>query len=514
MSDRGALARRTTLPVLVLALAAASGAAQEIQARMGEPLSGLSAAEMTRFLAGRDQFEHTLSSAEGLGPIFNDTSCATCHSRPQIGGSSTKHVTRFGKAAVGPLPFDPLAALGGSLLQADALTPACHEFVPPQADVTAQRLTTPLFGAGLVEAIADGNIVARETSPPAGVSGRAQHVEPLEAIGTTRIGRFGWKAQVATLLSFAADASLNEMGLTSRLLTAENAPNGNAALLALCDTVPDPEDGPDVDGFDRIDRHADFQRFLAPPPQTPKLGMRGELVFTGIGCAQCHVSTPYVTGATPDPALSGRNLKPYSDFLLHDVGALGDGIVQGQASETELRTPPLWGVRVRAEEALLHDGRATGQTSADNLRAAILAHEGEASASVALFSTLRPANQQRLLDFLLSLGRAEFDYEGDNDVDALDWVFLRFDGRFTGPGAFFTPDDPGAIADFDADGDFDLVDVAAMQRAATGDQLGAREAVSAARVQRAMALGRTVFRPEWGAARVDTDALQVDPSRR
>jgi hypothetical protein len=230
--------------------------------------------------------------------------------------------------------------------------------------------------------------------------------------------------------------------------------------------------------------------------------MRGELVFTGIGCAACHAPGPWVAGASAEPALAGRSLRPYSDFLLHDMGPLGDGIVQEQASELELRTPPLWGLGTRAGEALLHDGRATGGTPAGNLRAAILAHDGEALAARALFQTLRPANQQRLVDFLLSLGRAEFDYEGDHDVDDLDWVFLRLDGRFTGPGSFFTADDPGAVADFDQDGDFDLEDYAALQRAATGDEAGGGLA-PAERVRRAELKGGPLFEPAWGAARVE-----------
>jgi hypothetical protein len=187
------------------------------------------------------------------------------------------------------------------------------------------------------------------------------------------------------------------------------------------------------------------------------------------------------------------------------MGSLGDGIAQGDAVETELRTAPLWGLRARAVDELLHDGRATGGTPASNVSAAIAAHDGEATASAARFAGLRLANQRYLVDFLLSLGRAEFDYEGDNDVDALDWTLLRLDGRFTGPGPHFTADEPGAVADFDADGDFDLVDVAAMQRAATGELLGTEDREQRRRVERAEAAasrGRPVFQREWGAARV------------
>ncbi len=496
-----------------LVLAAAPAGAQSIQPRMGDPVPGLSAPDAALFQDGRVVFGQTLTAIQGLGPIMNDHSCASCHARPRVGGFSAKRVTRFGKAAIPPsTPFDPLVALGGSLLQAEAIAVECQEVVPPQANVTAQRLTTPIFGAGLVEAILDADLQARETSPPPGVSGRAHMVMPLEGPPVARVGRFGWKAQVATLLTFSADASLNEMGLTNRFLTAENAPNGNGTVLALCDAVPDPEDGPDGFGLHKIDRQRDFQRFLAAPPQTPKGGMRGEVAFTGIGCASCHVATPYVTGPSPVPALAGKSIKPYSDFLLHDVGALGDGIVQGQASEAELRTPALWGLRVRAEEALLHDGSATGGTPAENVRAAILQHDGEAVAARDRFTSLRPANQQRLIDFTLSLGRAEFDYEGDHDVDALDWVFLRLDGRFTGPGSFHTPDDPGAVADFDQDGDFDVEDYAWMQRAATGDESGTLDASDAKQrlddaelVRRAelQVLARPLWDPAWGAARIE-----------
>jgi CxxC motif-containing protein (DUF1111 family) len=288
-----------------------------------------------------------------------------------------------------------------------------------------------------------------------------------------RVGRFGWKAQQATLLSFSADASVNEMGLTNRFLPLENAPNGNQALLAVCDTVADPEDHAGPDGLHAIDRQTDFQRLSAPPPQTPRSGMSGATVFDNVGCAACHVAS-FTTGPSPVAALSNQTFRPYSDFLLHDMGStLGDGIVQGDAAELEMRTTPLWGLQSRAPVGLLHDGRATGGSATDNLREAILAHDGEAFASRQAFAALATAQQDQVIAFLLSLGRLEFDAEGDHDVDALDWFFLELDGRFTGPGAFFTPDHPGAVADFDQDGDFDLLDFAVFQRAMTGEDAGA-----------------------------------------
>jgi hypothetical protein len=453
----------------VLTLLAAAAAAQEIQPRMGEQIPGLTAAQLARFEAGRLAFNRVLSAPDGLGPIMNDHSCASCHQTPRIGGSGGKVVTRFGNS--GP-PFDPLENLGGSLLQAQTTEAICQEVVPPQANVAISRITTSAFGSGLIEAIKPGDITRREVFPPPGVSGRAHRVHALEDPPEARrkVGRFGWKAQQATLLSFSADASLNELGFTNRFLVAENAPNGNQALLALCDHVPDPEDGPDPQGFDGIDRQTDFQKFLAQPPQTPRNGMPGEPLFEAVGCAACHVSTPYVTGLAEN-GLGNQTIKPYSDFLIHDMGSLGDGIVQGDATETELRTPPLWGVRARATIGLLHDGRSTGGTLAQNVTSAIGFHDGEALASKNAFNALPVADKDRVIRFVLSLGRAEFDQDGDHDVDDLDWFFFESGGAFTGPGPFFGPDDPPAVADFDQDGDFDLRDFMVMQRAMTGNIL-------------------------------------------
>jgi CxxC motif-containing protein (DUF1111 family) len=147
---------------------------QAIQPRMGDPVLGLTAAERARFDTGGVEFNHTLIPAEGLGPIMNDTSCAHCHAQPQAGGSGALKVTRFGKAAVGGNPFDPLANLGGSLLQFQATTVPpedCQEVVPPEADVVISRITPSTFGIGLLEAILDADILAYVSNPPPGVSG-------------------------------------------------------------------------------------------------------------------------------------------------------------------------------------------------------------------------------------------------------------------------------------------------------------------------------------------------------
>jgi CxxC motif-containing protein (DUF1111 family) len=461
-------------PVAVFVLAAAAATAQEIQPRMGEPVLGLTAAQQARFDAGKLAFEKVFDAPGGLGPIMNDESCAACHSIPGTGGSGAKVVTRFGNS--GP-PFDPLENLGGSLLQREAISPECLEFVPPRANVEISRITPSAFGTGLVEAIKPEDIVRRQTFPPPGVTGRAHRVHALEdpPEAKRKVGRFGWKAQVATLLTFSGDASVNELGLTNRLVPVENAPNGDEKLLKLCDAVPDPEDGPDPEGFHQIDRQTDFQKFLAQPPQTPRFGMPGEALFTSIGCGSCHVGQPYVTKANAEPPLNGKTIKPYSDFLLHNMGSLADGIVQGDAKEDEFRTPSLWGLLARAKVALLHDGRVTAGTPEENVANAIIAHDGEGLAAANNFVALPTADKDRVVRFLLSLGRAEFDQEGDHDVDDFDWFFFENAGAFTGPGPFFGPDDPQAVADFDQDGDFDLVDFTVMQRAMTGALVSAEQ---------------------------------------
>ena len=440
---------------------------QEIQPRLGQPVPGLTAAERALFDAGLVAFDTTLADADGLGPIMNDVSCVGCHSQPVSGGFSTRTVTRFGKAASGGMAFDPLAGLGGSLLQEQTIDLPCAEVVPPEATVTAQRLTPGVFGLGLMESIVDQDILDNEANQPAGLSGFVRMNQPIEG-GPMRPGRFGWKGGVSTVFTFSADASLNEMGLTSTWFPNENAPNGNLALLAACDSVADPEDQPDLLGFTMIDRFTHFQRYLAAPPQTPKSGMTGEALFHQVGCADCHLSAPYVTSNATEPALDGVSIKPYSDFLLHDMGSLGDGIVDGPATETIMMTRPLWGLHQRL--SFLHDGSATGGTFNQNIDAAIMAHDGEAAASRDDYDqNLSPAEKDMIAEFIFSLGRVEFDWEADNDVDWIDWFFME--SLFTGPGVLVTPDDAAAVSDIDQDGDVDLRDFGMMQRAFTGEIL-------------------------------------------
>lgn len=450
--------------MLLVGMAAAQAEQVEIQPRMGQPLPGLTPAQASRFQLGAVQFNRVWTAIEGRGPVFNQNGCASCHNSPAAGGSGTIEVTRFGTAS--KEGFDPLDNLGGSLLQSQANSLECAEIVPPEATIIANRITPSVLGLGLIESIADDAIEFHALNPPPGIQGVVHWVQPLEGPqGVLRAGRFGWKAQVATALTFSGDASLNEMGITNRLAPDENAPNGDADLLAQCDTVPDPEDRPDESGAEFIDRITDFQRFLAAPPQTPRSGMTGEFVFEQIRCAECHVPSFTTRDDVTEDALRSKTIRPYSDFLLHDMGALADGIVQGMAGERMMRTPPLWGLRKR--QGLLHDGRADNGDFAQRVTDAIVGHGAlfsEAGPSVALFNALPNAQRQMLIRFLDSLGRAEFDHDGDGDVDLADYQVTN--GCAGAPDdELYTADDDCAVSDLDQDGDVDLLDFAGFQRA-------------------------------------------------
>ncbi|MDP6938334.1 MAG: di-heme oxidoredictase family protein [Planctomycetota bacterium] len=455
-------------PHLILFAAASMAgpllASQEPQPFMGQPVPGLSTGERNLFLLGQLDFLTPLTTQDGLGPIFNEPACASCHNHPGVGGSGTRVVTRFGKAASGGAPFDPLAGLGGSLLQDQSEDLHCREVVPPEATVTALRKTPIAFGSGLLSEVLDADIEANAANQPPGLSGFVSYVgDATQPGGPLRPARFGWKGDALNAIAFSIGAGLNEMGLTSPFAPTENAPNGDQNLLAACDSVADPEDKPDANGITHVQHWTTFQRLLAAPAQTPRSGMTGEIVFNTVGCAGCHVRD-YVTGAAVEPSLSGVAIKPYSDLLVHDMGTLGDGIVQANASETQMFTRPLWGLALR--NSFLHDGRIAGGTFHDLMVATIAAHDGEGAASRDAFNNLPAGDQADLVDFLQSLGQTEFDYELDNDLDEFDWFFLQ--PWLTGPGGTIGPDDDQAIADLDADGDFDLTEFGALQRAFTG----------------------------------------------
>jgi CxxC motif-containing protein (DUF1111 family) len=385
------------IAVIALGMAALlTSAVADDPPSFGEPLPNLTVAELTMFEVGKDDFEEVETPADGLGPVFNGTSCAACHSSPAVGGDSNILETRFGRRDHGK--FDAMESSGGSLLQSQGIdpnpsSPCAAESVPDDANVVAQRKSTPLMGLGLVDNVPDGaleDLARSQKHESRDVAGDTHKVNDV-ASGKMRVGRFGWKAQVATLKTFAGDAYVNEMGITNPLFPSENAPRGLAKNLAACDTVADPEDdGTGVQNF------TNFMTLLAPPPRGPVTpqAQAGEAIFRQIGCAVCHQPT-LKTGPHSVAALNEVEFHPFSDFLLHDMGSLGDGIEQGNARGRDMRTAPLWGIRVRT--LFLHDGRAT------TLEDAILAHDGQGQEARRQFKQLNRRETESVLAFLRSL---------------------------------------------------------------------------------------------------------------
>ena len=373
-------------------------AAQGPSATAGGPLAGITPAEFEEFRLGLNDFLEVEATEEGLGPAFNGTSCAVCHNVPAVGGGGVIAELRAGRRnAQGE--FETLDASGETLFHLFSVPGhGCQPIVPADATVFARRVPIPLFGAGLVEAIPDETIRALEDPNDRdrdGVSGRAALVTDV-ATGDRRVGRFGWKAQHATLLTFGADAYRNEMGITNDVFPEEAAFGVTPAQMRLCDRFPDPEDVRDpVTRRRGIDNFASFMRLLAPVARggIDDEVRAGEQVFTALGCAACHVPA-LQTGASANPVFHRKMVPLFSDLLLHDVGT-GDGIRQGVADTSEIRTPALWGLRLR--RPLLHDG------SAGTAEDAVRRHGGEAILSRQGFERLADADRAALLAFLRSL---------------------------------------------------------------------------------------------------------------
>jgi len=347
-----------------------------------------------------DDFRETFNEVEevedGLGPVFNDKGCGNCHNVPVAGGSSDTLETRAGKLVDGVFVDHP----GGSLVHDQAISRDIVEKLQPGEDRTF-RSSLNVLGDGFVEAIADQTIIDIYNGQPSDVRGMLIYVPVLEASGKSRVARFGWKNQHASLESFAADAYLNEMGITSPLQRFENTSDGRD--VSKYDTVPDPED----DGKD-IQQFVDFMRATKVPPRGTIAAAddkAGQAIFEKIGCASCHVPTivtasvgTSINGGTYSvpPALGNKVIHPYSDFLLHDIGT-GDPIVQngGQGTYDKVRTPPLWGLRTR--NLLLHDGKS--KTISDAIRR----HDGQAEKAYSAYKSLSPKEADQLLTFLESL---------------------------------------------------------------------------------------------------------------
>jgi CxxC motif-containing protein (DUF1111 family) len=364
------------------------------------PVDGLTSAELAAFIRGDEEFGRRFAPGTGLGPIFNDVSCAACHSGDGRGRPDNALV-RIGSPA-----DDMYRSLGGPQIQDRAIPGALAETTPAGIPVSL-RLPPPVFGAGLIEAIPEAAILANadpDDTNGDGISGRPNWVVPPPWVpliepgsGTElRIGRFGRKAQTSSILQQTVEAYLQDMGVTSDFLPDENRNPVAGHPHDAADLVVDPE-VPASTVFAVVN----YLRLLAPPApgQATAVRQRGEVVFSDIGCATCHVPS-LQTGTAPVAALSNRTVPLYSDLLLHDMGdALADYRPDGQASGREWRTTPLWGLRLikqflNGDAFLLHDGRA--RTIAE----AILLHGGEAQRSRDLFDALSAADRAALLDFV------------------------------------------------------------------------------------------------------------------
>ena len=391
--------------------------------------------------ADQTKFDEVEQLSDGLGPLYNAQSCRECHQSPVSGGSS-----QVGELRVGHLGPDRLFVIpeipinhgseiikGRTLINDRAICPNAafpdkeiQERVPETETIRTFRISLNLLGDGFVEAVADQTLVDLSQqqckSSHRKICGQVLKVPIVEAPGQMGVGRFGWKDQHASLLSFAADAYLNEMGITNRLQPTE--------VTNLCNSASEPNDTPGPDGLSDIDRFARFVRATKAPARDAQLASseaakKGLTLFTRIGCETCHVATLTTAPAgtkingetfTIPPALGSIAFHAWSDFLLHDVGT-GDGILQttpehyghrvfqqmsaylekqnAESSRNKIRTAPLWGVRLRPR--LMHDGASL------TLSDAITRHRGEARHVVRQFEKLKRPDQEAIIDFLKSL---------------------------------------------------------------------------------------------------------------
>jgi CxxC motif-containing protein (DUF1111 family) len=440
------------------------------EALLGDSLAGIAPAD---FATVKANFNAPEQITDGLGPIFNERACGNCHNNNAFGGAGDNIERRFGRFDNNGQSFNPLANEGGSLRQLFSNgqfnngSTLCNTVVESEpADATVHnvgRLTTPTFGLGLVEAMPDSffqNIVNAEPAATRGVLNTsaillANPDDPSEALGRTRVNRFGWKAAVPVLEQFSADAYINEMGITTQscvhgtsvtAFCTESAPNGRPQPPGCDDLAPlqpanftaqtgCPQNTDDAVGpcsaipggseiQDDVANFATFMTFLAPPPQDTVTSANGKALFASVGCASCHVdntvsagalgaAATFVTPANPAGIRAADGVlrhvpgslafHPFSDFAAHDMGALGDNIGNNAGDSPtaarRMRTAPLWGVRFR--NSLLHDGRA------HDIRSAIVGHnggaQGQGTAAATAFGTLSAGNQNDLITYVRSL---------------------------------------------------------------------------------------------------------------
>jgi CxxC motif-containing protein (DUF1111 family) len=366
------------------------------------------------FARDQDVYEQNHSVETGLGPVYNATACVSCHENPNSGGASQFTELRVGHKDengnfVNPTIFindGKNTITGRSIVNDRAIGPEAQEHIPATENIRALRAALNTLGDGFVEAIDDRTLIAIAEEQPelseGRIHGEVVQAPIFEAPGQTRVGRFGWKDQHSSLLSFIGDAYLNEMGITNRLRPTD--------VTTVLKTTKDPEDQPDDLGLADIDHFAQFIRGTMVPPRDTALAatpaaIRGGELFRRVGCSVCHVEsiTTAPTGTVIDggmftvpEALGDKVIHPFGDFLLHDIGT-GDGIVQVGPQDTanKLRTAPLWGLRTKPR--FMHDLRSL------SLENAISRHEGEAHEPARRFKELSPEEREALITFLNTL---------------------------------------------------------------------------------------------------------------
>jgi len=362
------------------------------------PMEGLTPEQNKRFLAGDVAFNNEIfTTAKGLGPTFVATSCGSCHAGDGKGTPFTT-LTRFGQTDSTGNKF---LHMGGPQLQNSAIPGFAPEQIP--AGATFSKFTPPAnTGLGLLDAVTDATLLALADpldSDGDGISGTPNWINkpvysgerPASIRNNGRyIGRFGKKGATYDLLQQTATAYNQDMGITSSF---------------------EPKDvytGHDIDAevsTTTVHQVVFYLQTLKAPiqrtPSDPNVAA-GKVVFTNVDCGKCH--TPQLaTGYSPIEPLSYKIFFPYTDLLLHDMGAgLDDGYTEGHANTSEWRTPPLWGIGLSKNSQggqyfLLHDGRAK------SIEAAILLHGGEAANSKSKFQALTVIDKQNLITFLESL---------------------------------------------------------------------------------------------------------------
>lgn len=368
---------------------------------LSAPLPGLSRELQIMFNQGDARFDETFTVDTGLGPIFNHASCAGCH--PGDGrGPVGVTFSRFTEPGGNPLTN------GEPQLQHFAIPGVTAEALPAGA-LVSRRTAPPVFGVGLIESIPEATILANADPGDAdgdGISGRpnmifAPDFVPVTEVGGgpgLHVGRFGLKANNSSLIGQTVGAYRQDMGITSDFDPIEIVhPLGNG--VAIGDNVPDPEIPAST-----VQQTVMYIRLLSPPARGPITSQvqQGEGIFSSSGCAKCHVPT-MKTGPQIIPQLSNVDVNLYSDLLLHDMGpALADNRPDGQATGSEWKTRPLWGLRLvtdflGGQAFYLHDSSAT------SLSEAITLHGGEAQASRDAFVGLSDSDKQALIAFLNSL---------------------------------------------------------------------------------------------------------------